>query len=142
MQVTRSTGKHTNAVLCCLSWFNEKLHNYVVDRRMCVNEEEKIEFFNAMRQSVTDGSNRLELLQFGHLTRPLLSSNEPLVTQYYHTRNFADVVLVALSKNQKRVNAVAANYRTRVTPLLTQQQRRKRPRANDDTHSESVTDAL
>lgn len=116
-QVTCSTGKHTNAVLCCLSWFREKLQNYTEKRKLCLNEEEKLAFFNGMRNSVLDGSHRLEMIEFGQSACNFLSSDDPLVKEYHHTRNFADLVLCGLSKNQKRVNAVAENYRIKVTPI-------------------------
>lgn len=111
-QVTRSTGKHTNAILSCLAWFRSNLKDFMNERRLCLNEREKIAFFHALREAVLQGSNRLELIEFAQLTHDLMTSQSPLMLNNSHARNFADLILCALSKNQQHVKAVAANYRT------------------------------
>ena len=40
-QVVNSTGKHTNAVLWCLSWMKQNLRDFVEHRREIVSEAEK-----------------------------------------------------------------------------------------------------
>jgi len=47
-QVVNSTGKHTNAILSCLSWMKQNLTDFVESRREIVLENEKRIFFDAM----------------------------------------------------------------------------------------------
>jgi hypothetical protein len=124
-QVTRSTGKHTNAVLCCLSWFRENLQDYVNQRRLSLNESEKVKFMAAITEGIAKGSSRMELIELAPRTHAFLSSGSPLVSEAKHVRNFADLILCALSKNQKHVKAVAANYRSHMTVSSNEPARKK-----------------
>jgi hypothetical protein len=122
-QVTRSMGKHTNAVLCCMSWFKENLPSFVEQRRLTLREGEKVAFFEAVRDAVKAGESRFELLQLNDRVRDFLASDCPWVTKKEHVRNFADLLLIALSKNSQHVTAVAANSR---------KSRPRRPDCDDD----------
>ena len=126
-QVTRSTGKHTNAVLCCLAWFRENLKDFVEQRRLTLTEGEKISFFKAIREVVRRGENRLELIQFSDKARAFILSDNGCVTFGKHTRNFADLLLISLSKNSQHVKSVAANYRTTARVVGEPSEKRCRP---------------
>ena len=126
-QVTRSTGKHTNAVLCCLAWFRENLKDFVEQRRLTLTEGEKISFFKAIREVVRRGENRLELIQFSDKVRAFILSDNGCVTFGKHTRNFADLLLISLSKNSQHVKSVAANYRTTARVVGESSEKRCRP---------------
>lgn len=110
-QVVRSTGKHTNAALCCLSWFRQNMNDFVRNRRLHLNEREKISFFRAICESVKQGNAEFELIHLAQRIHEFLTSETILNLSEMHTRNFADLILCALSKNQQHVKAVAANYR-------------------------------
>jgi hypothetical protein len=113
MQVTQSTGKHLNAILCFLNWFRENMPQYVEQRRLLLHENEKCQFFHALQQIALNGNNHLELLQLSDHCREFLASDNELVRCDDHIRNFADLILMTVSKNQQHVKAVASNYRSR-----------------------------
>lgn len=110
-QITRSTGKHTNAVLCCLAWFRDNLSDFVEQRRLTLKEGEKGVFFQALRKAAIVGESRLELIEFSDAVRGFLASDDEAVKFAKNHRNLADCVLISLSKNQQHVKSVASNYR-------------------------------
>jgi hypothetical protein len=111
MQVVQSTGKHLNAVLSFLGWFRENLGDFVEQRRLILRETEKCKFFAALRDIARKDDNRLELLQLSDNSKQFLASNNQFVLLDEHARNLADIILVATSKNQQEVKAVALHYR-------------------------------
>ena len=111
IQVIQSTGKHLNGILCFLGWFRENLPKYVEERRLMLREDEKCKFFEALRDLALNDENRLELFQISDKVKAFLASNNEYTQHRKYTRNFADLILMALSKNQQQVKAVAAHYR-------------------------------
>jgi len=113
-QVVLSTGKHTNAVLSCLSWMKQNIPDFVEKRREILNEAEKTMFFHAVLNLARSGERSMEMLQLSDVARTKLRSNH-LAYQMHNdkafARNIADLVLVSMSKNQHHVKAVAANSR-------------------------------
>ena len=59
-QIVNSTGKHTNAVLSCLSWMQQNLKDFVESRREIVNEKEKRIFFDAVTDLARSDNARME----------------------------------------------------------------------------------
>ena len=115
LQVVNSTGKHTNAVLSCLSWMQQNFKDFVVNRREFLSDAEKRRFFEAMLNVAQSDESSLEMLQMSSGVKLKLRSGYiPAVTQADRkfTRNIADLILIAMSKNQQHVKAVAANSRT------------------------------
>ena len=113
-QVVNSTGKHTNAVLSCLSWMKQNLRDFVENRREILSEHEKRTFFNAVFNLARSGGNSMEMLQLSDTVKTKLCSGEMatmMENDKTFTRNIADLVLVGMSKNQQHVKAVAANSR-------------------------------
>ena len=111
-QVVQSTGKHTNSVVSCLSWFKENLRDFVEKRREILYEPEKRKFFAALRDVAFTGEQRIGMLQIADTARTKLSSEQlsaRLKSDESFSRNIADLVLVAISKNQQHVKAIAAN---------------------------------
>jgi hypothetical protein len=121
-QITRSTGKHTNAVMCCLAWFRENLKDFVEQRRLILKEWEKGAFFQALRKAAKAGESRLELIEFSDVVRDFLASKDDAVRFSKNHRNLADCVLISLSKNQQHVKSVASNYRKPRNQQRTQQE--------------------
>jgi len=113
-QVVLSTGKHTNAVLSCLSWMKQNLRDFVEKRRQILNEREKTMFFGAILKLAHSGEQNMEMLQLSDTVSTKLRSDY-LAHQMHRdkafTRNIADLVLVSMSKNQHHVKAIAANSR-------------------------------
>jgi hypothetical protein len=110
-QVIRSTGKHTNAMLSCLEWMKEHLADFVTERREMLNENEKLIFFDAIRELAHSEGNRIEMLQFSDVAKTKLRSDDVNMVHPTTKRNLADLILVAISKNQQHVKAIAANSR-------------------------------
>ena len=119
-QVVNSTGKHTNAVLSFLPWMRQNLTEFVDNRREMLSEHEKKIFFHAMLNVARSDANTMEMLQLSPVVKTKLCSQEltlRMQNDHTYTRNIADLVLIAISKNQQHVKAVAANSRniTRTT---------------------------
>jgi len=133
-QIVNSTGKHTNAVLSCLSWMKQNLRDFVDERRETLSEGEKRMFFGAMLNVAHSSERCMEMLQLSDIVKTKLCSNEVGIKaecDKTFARNIADLVLIAMSKNQKHVKAVAANSRkTKIT------QHEKRTPDNEDSDVE------
>ena len=72
-------------------------------------------FFNALLNVAPSDINSIEMLQLTHTVKTKLYSEELTVhiqNDPTYTRNVADLVLVAISKNQQHVKAIAANSRS------------------------------
>jgi len=113
-QVVNSTGKHTNAVLSCLSWMKQNLRDFVENRREILSEHEKQTFFSAIMNLARSTGNSMEMLQLSDTVKIKLCSSGMaalMENDKTFTRNIADLVLVGMSKNQQHVKAVAANSR-------------------------------
>ena len=113
-QVVNNTGKHTNAVLSCLSWMQHNFKNFVETRREFLSDAEKRKFYDAMRNAAQSDESRMEMLKMSDYAKSKLrSDNIYAVTQTDHNfkRNIADLILIAMSKNQQHIKAVAAHSR-------------------------------
>jgi len=80
-----------------------------------MNEHEKKTFLNAILHLAHSGENSMEMIQLSNTTSMKLCSPEVSVlmeNDMCFKRNFADLVLVAISKNQQHVKAIAANSTT------------------------------
>jgi len=113
-QVVNRAGKHSNAVLCCLAWMKDNLKDFVEKRREFLNEQEKNTFFRAIFEVVHSTGCTLEMLQLLDSVKGKFCSQEvadATRADECFTRNIADILLVALSKNQQNIKAIAANSR-------------------------------
>ena len=110
-QVQFSTGKHTNAILTMLNWFHEKLPSYLSSRKLHLSEEQKYLFYDMIRDVAKKDCVQVEMMHLSPLVLEKLRSNNLSFCQAYHTRNYADLLLIAMNKNQQHVQAIAANYR-------------------------------
>jgi hypothetical protein len=86
-----------------------------------------MQVFAALRDIARKDDNRLELLQLSDNSKRFLASNNQFVLLDEHARNLADIILVATSKNQQEVKAVALHYR------------QKRHQTSDATQSAQAT---
>jgi len=113
-QVVNSTGKHTNAVLSCLSWMQQNFRDFVKNRREFLSDSDKRKFFHEMQKIAQSNESSMEMLQISDHVKTKLQSCNILATtptDENFTRNIADLVLIAMSKNQQHVKAIAANSR-------------------------------
>jgi hypothetical protein len=112
--VSRSSGKHLNAVLSCLEWMRKNLPDFVRDRPFKIHNEGKEAFFDALRKialnAKDDNDARLESIR--------LSKNavERLIYKEGTEHNFVrkvlgDLILIALNDNQHYIRAISDNYR-------------------------------
>ena len=113
-QVVNSTGKHTNAVLSCLSWMKQNLKDFVENRREFVSESDKRVFFDAILTLANSTESSMEMLQLSDTSKTKLASQQladVMEEDIMLSRNIADLILIGISKNQKHVQAIAANSR-------------------------------
>ena len=111
-QVLFNTGKHTNSVLTLLNWFHEKKPSYLSSRKLHLSEDQKSNFYyNMIRDVVKKDGIQLEMLQLSPFAIVKFKLNNVMFHQAYHTRNYADLLLIAINRNQQHVQAMANNYR-------------------------------
>ena len=113
-QIVNSAGKHTNAVLSCLPWMRQNLADFVRERRIFLNEQEKRIFCRSMFNAAQSDSNSIDMLQLSNTVKEkLLSIGLALQMEKDKmlTRNLADLVMLGMSKNQTHVRAIASNSR-------------------------------
>jgi len=92
----------------------QNLRDFVEKRREILSEAEKRVFFRAMVSLAHSSEHSMEMLQLSDTVKRKLCCNEVAVKaecDKTFARNIADLVLVAMSKNQHHVKAVAANSR-------------------------------
>jgi len=92
----------------------QNFKDFVENRREFLSDAEKRRFFEAMRNIAQYDESSMEMLQMSsNVKLKLQSGYVPAVTQADRkfSRNIADLVLIAMSKNQQHVKAVAANSR-------------------------------
>ena len=81
---------------------------FVALRREIATDPEKIQFFQALINIAKSGSNQLELLHVGNIAHLKLST---LFFTTQSKKQYGDLILIALNKNQQHVKAMAANSR-------------------------------
>ena len=110
--MVNSTGKHTNAVLSCLSWMKQNLRDFVENRREMLTEAEKKSFFCAMVDLAHSGERCMEMIQLSDTVRMKLCGNVVKVQiecDKRFARNIADLILMGLSKNLNHIKAIKGN---------------------------------
>lgn len=107
--VVKSAGKHLNACLTILDFCKEHLLDFITQRRNTMNTEEKLIFYNELLQLAKSERNQIEMLQITDLARKRILWYENVSNTI--KKSIADLILVALNKNQQHIKAIAANYR-------------------------------
>jgi hypothetical protein len=109
-KVTRSTGKHTNAMVSCLEWAKRNLGDFVELRPIHISHSGKLAFFDALHQlSMPDVTlRRMEMLSLSeHAATTILGS-----FRFEETRSMlADLIMIGLNVNSQYVSAIASSYR-------------------------------
>lgn len=112
IQVSRSTGKHTNAMVACMEWAKEFVPDFVENRTLLMRRSEKLAFFHALQLLSNEQAEfySLEMLRLSPLVVELLCSDrfDDLEIQ----ASLADLILIALNKNNQYINAIAPNFRS------------------------------
>jgi len=64
-QVLRSAGKHTNAIISCLSLFKVHAPMFVLHRLLCLSSSEKVTFFDSLSTVTPDanGCRQMEMVR-------------------------------------------------------------------------------
>ena len=111
IQVNRSTGKHTNAILAFLEWAKIHVPTFVEKRPLHMDYYEKLQFFQALRDlsSRDTGSHQMEMLRLSDHVVQLIRSNTFVVPKLHVI--LADLILIGLNKNGQYVSAIAPSYR-------------------------------
>ena len=110
-EVTRITGKHTNAIISCLNWMTENVPAFINERRKIMNEFEKVVFFQALLHLADSPENQIEMLTVSNAAKLKLTLSEYKKSNVYTIRNLTDLILIAVNKNQKYVKVSANNSR-------------------------------
>jgi len=112
IQISRSTGKHTNAMIACLEWAKQQLPDFVANRPLHMDRTEKLIFFHALATLASQQieSHQLEMLRLSPTAVERLCSTD---FDDFDTQSLlADLILIGLSKNNQYINAIAPNYRS------------------------------
>ena len=110
LQVVRSTGKHTNALLAFLEWAKQHTPGFVKDRPLRMDYTGKLKFFHALKDlcSLDSNSYQMEMLRITNHVAQLLRSG---LFSTGSTHLLADLILIGLNKNSQYVSALAPTYR-------------------------------
>ena len=68
-QVSRSSGKQTNAIVACIEWMKRNAPSFVENRPLYLGRSERIKFFNSLQEvasSPVDDICRLEMLRLSN----------------------------------------------------------------------------
>jgi RecA/RadA recombinase len=113
--ISRSSGKHLNAVLSCLQWMKSNLPDFVRDRPLKVGKDGKLAFFEALRKvalaAVDENSARLESIKLNKHAVHRLKFIEGEESSFVKTI-LGDLILIALNNNQQYIRALSDNYRS------------------------------
>jgi len=112
LQVARSTGKHTNAILAFLEWAKQHTPGFVKNRPLHMDHKDKLKFFTALTDlsSLDTPNYQMEMLRLTNHVAHLLRSG---VFHSVSMQQFlADLILISLNKNCQYVSALAPTYRS------------------------------
>ena len=111
LQLIRSTGKHTNAMLSCLEWAKENTPNFVKYRPLHMNAAEKLKFFRSLKDisASATGPYQKDMIRLSNHVVSLLRSDR--ISWQQTQRIIADLILIGLNKNSQYVSALAPSYR-------------------------------
>ena len=111
IQISRSTGKHTNAIIACLEWAKQQLPDFVANRPLHMDRTEKLIFFHTLKTLASEQieSHQLEMLRLSPTVVERLCSTDFDVLETQSM--LVDLILIGLSKNNQYINAIAPNYR-------------------------------
>jgi plasmid maintenance system killer protein len=112
--VSRSAGKHLNAVLSCLEWMKANLPDFVRDRPLKIHNQGKQAFFEALRKAAVSAKNadsaRLESIRLNKNAVKRFKYEEG--TAHNFTKKvIGDLILISLNINQQYIRSVSDNYR-------------------------------
>jgi hypothetical protein len=111
--VLKSSGKHLNAVVSFLQWFTEHANRVLNKRDTDLNQKEKLTFYTTLETLAQRNESRLEMLSMSDIARAKLASG--LFLESETKKLLADLILIAINKNQSHIKAIAANYRANAT---------------------------
>ena len=88
---------------------SDHLSSFVNERRSMMNEFEKLAFFQALLHLSNTADNKIEMLALSDIAKSKLRQPEIQRSSAYTMRNLADLLLVAINKNQQYVKASASS---------------------------------
>jgi hypothetical protein len=136
-QVLRSTGKQTNAILSCLEWMRTNVPKFVEEKRCNMKESEKLTFFDGLKKMASPEHALMNMLQLSEHAKSKIATTEFIEVD---RRLLANVVLIALSKNQQHVKSIAANYHKVPTRLARTVESKRNTQSKPTTSSETSTE--
>jgi hypothetical protein len=107
--VSKSSGKHLNAVLTFLEWFKENANRVIEKRDTDLNQGEKLLFFETLERLAMSVESRLEMMKLSDVVNKKLASG--VFNNDEIKKVLADLILISINQNQSHVKAIAANFR-------------------------------
>jgi len=106
LQITRSTGKHTNSILAFLEWAKQHTTNFVKNWPLHIDRVDKLKFFPALHHIPPQELNchQLEMTRLSHHVVSIFYSKQfSTSTSQLH---IADLTLINLNKNYRKKHLV------------------------------------
>jgi len=112
--LSKSAGKHTNAILSCVEWMRQNVPTLIIDRQLYLDNAKKELFFNALKTTAECapddyGYRQLEKVRIGDVAvakfcqwRP--SSSTPTIA-------ISDLILIGLNHSEHYISAISTNFR-------------------------------
>jgi hypothetical protein len=148
VQLIRSTGKHTNAMLACLELMKQDFNDFVVKRPLHMAKLDRIRFYDALCTMSTKPTNAgsstwsLECIAISDkahfdLRRCMLMGKVHLKLIY------ADLILIGLNQNQQYVSAVSCRQNPNSRPTLkpSKEQSHHHRKRRHDNPEELISDS-
>jgi len=112
--ISKSAGKHTNAILSCMEWMRQNVPTLTVDRQLYLDNASKELFFNALKKTAESapdeqGYRQLEKVRIGDVAVALFCTWRP--SNSTATLAIADLLLIALNNSEHYVSAISTNFR-------------------------------
>jgi len=105
----KSSGKHLNAALSFMEYF-QKDADRVLQKRCCsLNQVEKLLFFQTLECLAASDELTLGMMKLSDVAKTKLNSGT--FNDCESKKLLADLILIVVNKNQAHVKAIAANYR-------------------------------
>jgi len=112
--VSKSAGKHTNAILSCMEWMRQNVPTLTIDRQLYLDNTNKELFFNALKKTAESAPD-----EQGYRQLEKVRIADPAVVKFCRwpssnsaaTLAIADLLLIGLNNSEHYVSAISANFR-------------------------------
>jgi hypothetical protein len=116
--ISKSAGKHTNAILTCMEWMRQNVPTLTIDRQLYLDNANKELFFSALKKTAESapddqGHRQLEKVRIGDMAAATFCRWQ--ASNSAATIAIADLILIGLNHSEHYVSAIAINFRKAVS---------------------------